>query len=125
MNALIDHVIMDGAAYYISGATDNQFDLSLCTRIFEYWQQQTSLLNALEKNGQSLLIMQRLIRYILMEEPEYARYMGIPQDQTLEHIVYTVGGLMGLIFTWHHQRYPKTAAQMGEVLYQLVQRKTS
>ena len=64
-----------------------------------------------------------MIRYILVEEPAFAQYMGIPQDDVMEHIVYHVGGLMGLILTWHHNGYQKTAAEMGRILHRLTQQK--
>lgn len=121
--ALLDHTIMDGASYYMP---DDGLDLSgpdFCTRICEYWQKQTPLLDALEKNGQSIQLLQRIVRYILVEEPDYARYMDIPQEYVMEHVVYNIGGLMGLILTWHHEGYQKSAAQMGQVLYRLTQHK--
>lgn len=121
--ALLDHTIMDGSAYYAPDSQTSLDDLSFCTRVFEYWHRQTPLLDALEKNGQSLHLLQRMVRYILEEEPEYARHMGITQDFLMEHIVYTVGGLMGLILTWHHEGYQKTAEQMGRVLHRLTQQK--
>lgn len=121
--ALLDHIIMDGAAYYMPETGAGQFDLALCIRIFEYWQRQTSLLDALEKNSQSLQILQRIIRYTLTEEPDYVRYMGIAQSDIVEHVVFTVSGVMGLVLTWHHGGFRKTAAQMGELLYRLMQRK--
>ena len=67
-------------------------------------------------------ILQRMVRYILQEEPEYARYMGISDQNVMEHIVYTVGGVMGLILTWHHEGYQKTPEQMGAILYDLMHR---
>ena len=125
LHALLDHIIIDGAAYYIPGADAQEFDASFCVRIFEYWQQQTPLLDALEKNSQSLQILQRLVRYILTEEAGYAHYMGIARSNAMEHVVFTVSGVMGLVLTWHHEGYPKTAAQMGELLYQMMKRKES
>ena len=117
--ALLDHTIMDGVSYYLP---DGRLDFSepdFCIRICEYWQRQTPLLDALEKNGLSLHLLQRIVRYILVEEPDYARHIGIPQDYAMEHAVYTIGGLMGLILTWHHEGYQKTAVQMGQILHQL------
>lgn len=118
--ALLDHAIVEASTYYLSdtGADDRK---SFCVRIFEFWQRQTPLLDALEKNGQSLLLLQRMIRYILEEEPEYARHMGIPDHSVMEHIVYNVSGIMGLVLTWHHAGYPKTTVQMGNLLYQMIQ----
>ena len=121
LHALLDHIIMDGSTYYLS-AGDEENMVTFCTRIFEYWHRQTPLLDALERDGQSLQILQRMVRYILIEEPDYARYMNISSQDLMEHVVYTVGGIMGLILTWHHERYPKSAAQMGEVLYRLIRR---
>lgn len=121
LQALLDHVIMDGAAYNMAAADEKITTQEFCTRIFEYWYRQTPLLDALEKNGQSLQILQRMIRYILEEEPDYARYMGIPDHSVAEHVVFTVSGLMGLVLMWHHEHYQKTAEQMGELLYHLTQ----
>ena len=121
LHALLDHVIMDGSSYYMSATDETVTGPEFCIRIFEYWQRQTALLNALEQNGQSLQILQRMIRYILEEEPEYARHMGIPDHSVMEHIVYTVSGIMGLVLTWHHGGYQKSAEQMGKLLYQMSQ----
>ena len=121
LDALLDHVIMDGSAHSIFATNQKKTTPEFCVRIFEYWQRQTPLLDALEKNGQSMQLLQRTIRYILEEEPDYARYMGIPNHSVMEHVVYSVSGVMGLVLAWHHERYQKNAEQMGEVLYQLTQ----
>ena len=123
LHALLDHVIMDGSSYYIANSNDNYTDLSFCVRVFEYWQQQTPLLDALEKNGQSMQLPQRMVRHILTEEPDYARYMGIAPNDVVEHVVYMVSGVIGMVLAWHHEYYQKTASQMGAILYQLIQRK--
>ena len=121
--ALLDHTIMDGSSYYIPDSQTARDRLSFCIRIFEYWHRQAPLLDALEKNGLTLCLLQRIVRYILEEEPEYISYLGIPQDFLMEHIVYTVGGMMGLIITWHHGGFQKTAEQMGNMLCRLIQQK--
>lgn len=120
LHALLDHTIMDASTYYLSGnnADDSQ---AFYIRIFEFWKKQKPLLDALEKNGESLQLLQRMIRYILEEEPEYARHMGIPEHNVMEHIVYNVSGIMGLVLTWHHAGYPKSANQMGNLLNQMIQ----
>ena len=121
LHALLDHVIMDGSAYYMSETSEDMTGSAFCVRIFEYWKRQTPLLDALERNGQSIQIVQRIIRYILEEEPEYARYMGIPDHSVLEHVVFTVSGVMGLVLAWHHEGYRKSAGQMGTLLHQMIQ----
>ena len=62
-----------------------------------------------------------MIRYILEEEPQYARHMGISDRAVMEHIVYNVSGILGLVLTWHHSGYPKSAEQMGKLLHQMTQ----
>lgn len=123
LHALLDHTILNGTTNYIPDTGVALTASDFCTRICEYWRNQAPLLDALEKNGLSLQLLQRMVRCVLEEEPDYARYMGIPQDQVMEHIVYNIGGLMGLILTWHHGGYQKTAAQMGQILYRLTQNK--
>jgi AcrR family transcriptional regulator len=120
-HALLDHVIMDGSTFYMSDPDKDITGADFCVHIFEYWQRQAPLLDALEKNGESLQLLQRIIRYILEEEPQYARYMGIPQNSLMEHIVFTVSGVMGLVLTWHHAGFSKSPRQMGELLYQMAQ----
>ena len=124
LNALLDHVIMRGSTYYMEGTVSSHTDLTFCIRFFEYWQQQTPLLDVLEKNGLSLQLLQRIVRYILEEEPAYATYMGISPSDLMEHVVFLVNGMMGMVLTWHHGRYEKTAVQMGHILYRLMQRQT-
>ena len=124
LHALLDHAIMDGSAYYMADAGSSHTDLSFCIRVFEYWQQQTKLLDVLEKNALSLQLLQRMVRYILEEEPDYARYMGIPPTDVMEHVVFLVNGVMGMVLTWHHGRYEKSAVQMGTILYQLMKRQS-
>ena len=121
--AMLDHAIMDGSVYYLdSGENSDAAQLRFCQRIFEYWQTLSPLLDALEKNGMSLHLLQRMVHYILEEEPEYARYMRIRDQDVLEHAVYTVGGLMGMVLTWHHGHYQKSADQMGTILFDMIRR---
>lgn len=122
LHALLDHAIMDGSTYYLPESNNGDPNLSFYCRIFEYWKMQTPLLDALERNGQSLQLLQRMVRYILVEEPEYARLMGISDHDLMEHVVYSVGGTMGLILTWHHDGCQKTPEQMGALLYQMTRR---
>ena len=122
LHALLDHIIMDCSTYYMPESDTGYSTREFCTRVFEYWQRQTPLLNALERDGQSLQVLQRMVRYILVEEPDYARYMGISRGNVLEHVVFTVGGVMGLVLTWHHEHYQKTAEEMGAILYEMVHR---
>ena len=121
LHALLDHIIMDGSSYYLSEADQAITGAAFCVRIFEYWQRQTALLDALARDGQSIQVLQRIIRYILEEEPDYARYMCIPKNSILEHVVFTVSGVMGLVLAWHHEGYQKTAEEMGQLLYQMIQ----
>ena len=123
--ALLDHIIMDGSTYYMVESSTNHADLTLCTRFFEYWRRQTPLLDALYQNNLSLLLPRRMIRYLMEEEPEYARYMGISPSDLMEHVVYTVSGTMGMVLAWHHEHFQKSAAQMGNILYQQMQRQAS
>ena len=121
LHALLDHVIMDGSAYYMPESRGKISDCEFCIRIFEYWQRQTPLLDALEHNEKNLQLLQRIIHYIREEETDFARYMEVPENSLMEHIVFTVSGVMGLVLTWHHEGYPKSAQQMGELLYQMIQ----
>ena len=50
--------------------------------------------------------------------------MGISPSDLMEHVVFLVNGMMGMVLTWHHGRYEKTAVQMGHILYRLMQRQT-
>lgn len=121
LHALLDHVIMDGSSYYMSEPGKSVTGPDLCIRIFEYWQRQTVLLDALERDGQSIQILQRMIRYTLEEEPDYARHMGISKSSIIEHVVFTVSGVMGLVLAWHHEGYQKNAEEMGKLLYEMTQ----
>ncbi len=125
LHALLDHAIMDGTNYYLPEPGSANPDLLFCCRMFEYWKMQSPLLDAMERNGQSLQILQRMVRYVLDEEPHFARYMGISEQDLMEHVVYSVGGIMGLILSWHHEGHPKSPEQMGKLLHQMMSRRIS
>ena len=120
--ALLDRAIMNGPTYCIPEPGSRSPSLDTCCRVFEYWQTQRPLLDAMFRNGQGEQILQRAVRCILEEEPEYARIMGVRAEDVLEEIVFTVSGGIGLIFTWHQTNYQKTPGQMGAILYRLMHR---
>ena len=122
LHALLDRAIMNGPTYCIPESGSRSPSLDTCCRVFEYWQTQRPLLDAMFRNGQGEQILQRAVRCILEEEPEYARIMGVRAEDVLEEIVFTVSGGIGLIFTWHQTNYQKTPGQMGAILYRLMHR---
>ena len=122
LHALLDHAIMDGPTYYIPEPGSRNPPLDFCCRVFEYWQTQRPLLDVLARSDQSQQLLLRAVCYILEEEPEYARIMGINPEDALETIVFTASGFVGLILSWHQTNYQKTPGQMGAILYRLMHR---
>lgn len=122
LHALIDHAIMDSAAYYLPGDTSPSAQHGGFEQFFTYWQKQAPLLDALYRNNLVNCLIERMVRYILEEEPGFRSYLDPGSSGSYEQVLFVVTGTMGLVISWHLTGYQKSASQMAAVLARLVHR---
>ena len=120
LQALIDHAVFDGASFYMG---DKRVDMVLCERFFYYWKEQAPLLDALVRNGLTVLLTERMSLYIIQEEQDLGTYLNSWIDGVCrEHILFYSAGVMSLVLEWHHSGYKKSILQMSKILADLVGR---
>ncbi len=113
--ALIDHSILDFTSRLPEGVSLRSG--KVLEHFFLYWQQLSSLLEALYRND---LISQLLERMILCttQERDLEPLLRPLEDQQ-ELIVFLISGITGVLLTWHLSGYEKSAAQIAASLHNL------
>ena len=118
--ALIDHCIMDGASQYLPDRDEAYRSHAFYERFFSYWKDMSPLLDVLEKNHLSLIIVERMMYYVDQEERSLHYYLGGSADDSYEQILFMVSGIMGLVLSWHHNGFQKTVTQMADILEKVI-----
>lgn len=122
LHALIDHCLLDfegyAGPYFLS---DKRTLLQDMERLFDYWQNQSSLLDALAKSNMSGVLVQRAISHSLSEEALPRRFLPEDERITQEYVtMFTVCGIMSMVVQWHRDGYCQSVHQMAEIAVRLV-----
>lgn len=120
--ALIDHAIMDGAAYYLPDHLAEYAFPLIYRRFFHYWKEKQDLLDALMRNGLSNYLVDRMQNYTRQEEMEFRIFLQNHGNDAHERSVFYVGGIMSMVLDWHHTGYRRTVDQMADTLSELIKR---
>ncbi len=121
--ALLDHTIMDGASSYLPVESGKHITNPFFECFFQFWERQTGLLDALQRDGLEVRLVERMMTYAIEEENQFRNYLGIYREDSFEYMSYLISGIMGLVITWHHNGHPKTPQQMAVILERLLKSK--
>lgn len=119
--ALIDHTLMDFTVDFF--AEGFQATYSTLERFFAFWRQQEKLLNALERNELSGLLVQRAI--LLATEEEMFPVLFFPERHRghQKHVaLFVVSGMMAMVGQWHRDHFRNTPQQMAQITAHLLSR---
>ena len=112
--AMVDHAILDIESYMSEGK-----DQTL--RLFLYWRDQKDLLDALNRNQLSGLLLERMIESVLREDYDIWNLFQAEDPQNRQDIiVFNFSGIMGLIFSWYASGFQKSPEQMAALMVQLM-----
>jgi len=114
--ALLDHALLDFWEFceLESGPEGRRME-----RVFVYWRQCKPLLDALERNGLSDLLIQRANQ---PPAPEAALPRSLSQEaRTVMRYRHTfvMCGLLSVVLQWHHDGYPQPPEQMARIILSL------
>lgn len=110
LHALIDHRILDAE----SSRTEIS-DQSL--RFVLYWKEQRRLLDALSRNNMGGLLLERLIINVLNEDQEVLYWLKKKGwSHGVDVLVFTLSGMIGLLYSWYFSGYERTPEEMAAVL---------
>lgn len=116
LHALLDHTLMRFEGFYApSPEQKRSLHRDLC-QFFLFWQSQKPLLDALEKNDLSGLLIQRSIAYALSDTAMPRRFLPKDDPATQEQVVmFAVCGLMSMVITWHRDGFVRSIPQMADL----------
>ena len=120
LHALLDRTILNGFAFCFPEQHQPQFSRAVCERFFLYWQNQAPLLDALDRDDLSRLLVARIVDYLYRENRELRPLLILHPDYALEHILFIISGIMGLVFHWHRSGFQTSVAGMAEALSAIV-----
>lgn len=115
--ALLDQVIQDFTRFYPQAYTTTRPSEEYLERYFSYWQQQSPLLEALNRNQLTSLLYERTLLSTALEK-QLRQSQNSEND--FEQLLFMVCGTTGLIIAWHMDGYRKTAAQMAASVERLI-----
>lgn len=116
LHALLDHTLMDFEGYHVPEKGENRTLHRDVSHFFEFWLGQRALLDALERNGLSSLLIERSIVYALSGSAMPRRFL--PQDDPTTQtqvVIFTVCGLMSLMINWHRSGFQTPIPKMADV----------
>ena len=122
--ALIDHTLMEFEDFdresRLTGKRTIQRDLE---RFFRFWQQNGSLIAALDKSGLSGVLFQRAVDYALTEVTSLNRFLpDESRDVQNNAVMFAVFGLLAMVMRWHNDGYRTPVPELTEMAERLLTR---
>lgn len=119
--ALLDHTLMDFEFSFSHSSVSRESAADVLENFFQFWKEQKTLLDALERNGLSGLLYQRALTFITHESSFFSQFLpkGDPfmRYQTIQFLVC---GMMTMAISWHHLGYQQTPKQMVQAALRLL-----
>lgn len=112
--ALIDHRILASGNHDTVNGDE-------VLRFFRYWKEQQPLLDALQANRQTGLLLERMIENAIREEYDLRYWLkrnGWEKERDL--IVFYFTGAMGLIYRWYYGGFRETPEEMAQLLNRIL-----
>lgn len=114
--ALIDHTILGIESY--------RTDLEGQTlRFFLYWRDQKKLLDALQGNQLTGILLERMIDSVMGEDYDVRYWLkakGWEDEKSI--IIFNLTGIMGLVYTWYYSGFAKSPEEMAQLLVRIMSR---
>lgn len=118
LHALIDHTLMDSEQLAGVGTTKDGVVRLELEHFFQFWQSNKRLLDALERNGLSGVLVDRAVQQALTESVVYTG--GHAMQFHFHAASFITTGLMSMALTWHHAGYPQTPHELSIIATQML-----
>lgn len=112
--ALIDHAIL-ASGNYDTGSGDEAL------RFFRYWKEQRHLLDVLQANQLTGLLLERMIESVIHEDYDLRNWLkrnGWDKEQDV--IVFHLSGILGLVYRWYFSGFRETPEEMAMLLQKIM-----
>lgn len=114
LHGLLDHTILGIESY----RTDMEDRI---LRFFYYWREKKGLLDALQSNQLSGVLLERMIESVMQEDYDvryWLKNMGWEDEKSI--IIFNLTGIMGLVYTWYYSGFEKTPEEMARLLVRIM-----
>ena len=123
LHALIDHTLIGFEGFtlpYRRGV--GRTLLGELEGFFQFWVEHKPLLDALCRSSMSGVLIERAITHALSESVMPTRFLPMDSREMQKQItMFGVCGLMSMVLTWHHDKYPKSALDMARIAARLLE----
>ena len=116
LHAMIDHNLL-GSSEQDFGTRDDAL------RFFRYWQSQRVLLDVLQENRMTGLLLERMIENIMREDYELRYWLkknGWEKERDI--IIFHLSGVMGLVYRWYYSDFRESPEEMAALLKKILTR---
>ncbi len=122
LEALIDHSLMGYESFTASVRTGEKRTIQgELETFFEFFRREKVLMDAMERNGLSAMLIQRCITNATLNNALPPRLLDREADQNRVSVtMFAISGLMALVLRWHHNGYVEPVAQMAETAVRLL-----
>ena len=115
LHALLDHTLMSFDDFSLSTAVGRRTLHRDLSQFFSFWQYHKSLLDALEKNSLSGLLIQRAIAYGISGAALPRRFLPKDTLEMQEQVtMFAVCGLMSMVVAWHQSGFAQPLSKMAD-----------
>ena len=117
LHALVDHTLLAFETRFslITAAEPQGFQDGL-EAFFRFWTEQKPLLDALDRNGLSGILMERAIVNAVQDlRNSGSVHSAHMWDLQMHTVMFSVCGLMAMVIAWHRDGYPQDAAYMAKL----------
>ena len=114
LQALVDHKIL-GIEGYCPEIPDDAL------RFFRYWKDHRHLLDALQENQLTGLLLERMIENVMSEDYDLRYWLKINGwEQEKDVILFHLSGIMGLVYRWYYSGFRETPEEMAALLKKIM-----
>ena len=114
LHALIDHTILDFSGEMFSG--NLEATLATLERFFQFWVSRKPLLDALQRNNLSGILIQRAVARTTEEDLLSAKLFPPQSRLPREYAAnFFVTGLLTMVLQWHSSHYNIPVREMAEI----------
>ena len=120
--ALIDHTIYELSEDFLENKDRYADNVEIMTSFFTYWLEKERLLNALDSNNLSGMLLQRATAFTMNNEDivKLLAPLQITQRTRRYRTIFLISGIMSLVIQWHHNNFDKTPEQMAQLAVELL-----
>lgn len=116
--ALIDHTLADFSGEVFS--EDPAATIATLEHFFDFWKDHSALLDALQRSGLSMMLVQRAIPLVLEDNLFAPKLLPFSAKFAQEYVItFLVSGLVALVIQWHHTGFKESSRQLAIIAARL------